>query len=70
MFFDGTGMGKLFLLIAGVLSVGQIATSRQASPTPLTASAVSTARSSSVPRVAATEGEELYRNYCAVCHGA
>ncbi len=70
MFFDGTGMGKLFLLIAGFLSVGQIATSRQASPTPLTASAVSTARSSPVPRVAATDGEELYRNYCTVCHGA
>lgn len=70
MFFDGTGMGKLFLLMAGVLSAGLIATSRQASPTPLTASAVSTAPSSPVPEVAATDGEELYRNYCAVCHGA
>lgn len=70
MFFDGTSMRKLFLLTAGVLSVGLIATSRQASSTPLTASAVSTAPSPPVPGVAATDGEELYRNYCALCHGA
>jgi high-affinity iron transporter len=63
-------MGRLFLLMAGVLSAGLIATSRQASPTTLSASAVSTASSTPVSEVAVTDGAELYRNYCAVCHGA
>jgi mono/diheme cytochrome c family protein len=70
MYPNGNGVGRPFLLMAGVLSAGLIATSQQASPTPLTASAVSTAQASPVPGVAATDGEKLYRNYCAVCHGA
>ncbi len=48
MYPNGMVVGRLFLLMAGVLSTGLIAASRQA----------------------ATDSEELYRNYCAVCHGA
>ena len=70
MFFDGTGLGKLFLLMACVLAASLIAISQQAGPTPLTASSVSTAPSTPGPGSHATDGEELYRNYCAVCHGA
>jgi len=70
MYLNGNGVGRPSLLMAGVLSAGLIVSHRQARPESLSASTVLTARSSSVPEVAAADGEELYRNYCAVCHGA
>ena len=70
MYLNGKGVGRPFLLVAGVLSAGLIACSQQARSQSLSALTIVTARSPSVTGVAATDGEELYRNYCAVCHGA
>ncbi len=70
MYLNGRGVGRPFLLVVGVLSAGLIASSQQAKPESLSTSTIVTARSPSVTGVAPTGGEELYRDYCAVCHGA
>ena len=69
MYLNRKGVERRFLLMAAVLSTGLIAGRQQTRPKSLSASTISTARSW-VTGVAATDGEELYRNYCAVCHGA
>ena len=70
MLIDAIGLGKAFLIVAGVLSTGLIASSRQASPRSFTTPPVPTAELSGTVGAATTDGAELYRKYCAACHGA
>lgn len=70
MFLDGIGMGKALLIVAGVLSTGLIASSRKASPRSFTTPPAPRAEWSGAIEAAMADGAELYRKYCAACHGA
>jgi len=70
MFLNGIGSGKAFLIAAGVLSTGLIASSRQASPETFTTPPVPNAEWSGAVVAALADGAELYRKYCVICHGA
>jgi high-affinity iron transporter len=70
MFLDSIGLGKAFLIVAGVLSTGLTASSRQSSSRTFTTPPVPRAEWSGAVVSAMTDGAELYRKYCVACHGA